>query len=338
VTRSTQAPMNGEHRQLRMRLVAIGFSLSVGVALMGAKFYAWHLTRSSAILSDALESIINVAASSFALASILIAARPPDEGHPYGHGKIEFFSAGFEGALIALAALGIFKTGLEHLLDPRILPRLDRGLLVLAAAGIVNLALGAGLVRVGRRTASLTLVADGRHVLTDVFTTAGVLFGLLLVRFTGLTWLDGATACAVGIQILWTGGSLMRHSFSGLMDERDPALLEKVSRLLVAHRQPSWIDIHQLRALRAGSLTHIDFHLILPRDLSLEAAHREGKVLEEAIIAAFEGHARVMIHLDPCKDLDCPVCRQYACSMRNGDPRELPDWDWRRLTLSGDGP
>ncbi len=330
--------MPAERRQLRQRLVAIAISLVVGAVLMGAKFYAWRLTRSSAILSDALESIINVAASAFALVSILIAARPPDEGHPYGHGKIEFFSAGFEGALIVLAALGIFKTGLERLLHPQALARLDTGLLMLAGAGIVNLILGTGLIRVGRRTSSLVLEADGRHVLTDVFTTAGVLLGLILVRFTGWTWLDGATACAVGLQILWTGGSLVRTSFSGLMDERDPALLEKVSRLLVAHRQPSWIDIHQLRALRAGSLTHIDFHLILPRNLSLEAAHREGKVLEQAIITAFDAQASVLIHLDPCQDSDCPVCRQHACQMRTGEPRELPAWDWRRLTQSGNGP
>jgi cation diffusion facilitator family transporter len=310
-------------------------SLAVGVLLLGAKFTAWRLTGSSAILSDALESIINVVASLFALASLTIAARPPDEDHPYGHGKIEYFSAGFEGALIILAAGGIFVAGVERLSVPRPLPRLDAALLLLVGAALVNLALGLGLVRIGRRTASLTLVADGKHILTDVATSAGVVAGLLLARQTGYWWFDGATACAVGVQILYTGGGLVRVAFSGLMNTRDPQLLEQVSRLLAANRQPNWIDIHQLRAWRAGTLVHIDLHLILPRDLSLDAAHGEGKELERMLADAFGGQASVLIHLDPCTSPTCPVCGRYGCDLRSHRGGEQPTWDWQRLTQPG---
>ena len=200
---------------LGARLPAILISFVVGLLLMGVKFYAYRLTGSSAILSDALESIINVVASGFAIASILIASKPPDADHPYGHGKVEYFSAGFEGALIILAAFGIFRTALPRILNPQPLPYLSEGLLILLAAGLVNLLLGVGLIRVARKTDSLVLMADGKHILTDVYTSGGVVIGLWLVSLTGYYWLDGAIACAVGLNILVTGGMLVRQSIAG---------------------------------------------------------------------------------------------------------------------------
>jgi cation diffusion facilitator family transporter len=324
-----------ERDRVKSRVVAAGLSLVVGASLMGVKFYAFRLTHSSAILSDALESIINVVASSFALGSILIAAKPPDESHPYGHGKIEYFSAGFEGALIMLAALGIFKAGLSGILEPRELPRLETGLFLILGAGLVNLVLGVGLVRVGGRTGSLALIADGKHVLTDVYTSGGVFLGLLLVRYTGWYWLDGTVACAVGLQILISGGRLVRQSFEGLMDASDSALLDEIAGLLEERRKDIWIDVHQLRAWRSGGLIHIDFHLILPRDLSLEEAHCQGKELENIIRSHFQGAAGVLIHLEPCVDQDCPICSRRACRLRKEDRKKEIDWDWRTLTLQG---
>lgn len=326
-----------ERSHKQQRLIAGWLSLVLGAALMGVKFYAWKITGSSAILSDALESIINVAASGFALVSIFVSALPPDEGHPYGHGKIEFFSAGFEGGLIILAAIAIFKTGFERIWAPVAIRQLDMGLFFIAGTAVVNLALGIGLQVIGRKTASLPLIADGRHLMTDVVTTAGVLIGLLLVRYTGKLWLDGAVACTVGLQILWTGASLVRTSFSGLMDEQDSALIEKVGRLLMKNRRPAWIDIHQLRAWRSGSLTHIDFHLILPRNLTLQDAHQEGKDLEMRIVNAFNGRASVLIHLDPCNDPECPGCLWYACGLRKrGVGTAAPVWDWKQFTRGKD--
>ncbi len=169
------AVMEKDH--FKNRLVAISLSLLLGTALMLLKFYVYWLTQSSAILSDALESIINVVASAFALGSVVLSAKPPDSTHPYGHEKIEYFSAGFEGALIVFAAFGIFWTAWPQILQPHELPNLGSGLLILLGTSAVNLALGLGLIRVGSRTSSLVLVADGKHILTDVFTSAGVLAG-----------------------------------------------------------------------------------------------------------------------------------------------------------------
>jgi cation diffusion facilitator family transporter len=323
----------GAKAGFRTRLTAIGLSFGIGAALMAVKFYAFYLTGSSAVLSDALESIINVAASAFAGLSIFLAARPPDESHPYGHGKIEFFSAGFEGALIILAAVGIFRTGLMHLQEPRSLPNLEGGLLILLAAGIVNLALGWMLLKTGRRTHSLTLIAEGRHVMTDVYTTGGVLIGLLLVYLTGWIWLDGAVACIVGVNILVTGGRLLYHSYSGLMDASDPDLIREVSGLLLEHGEKTWIDIHQLRAWKAGVHIHIDFHMVLPRTFSLEQAHEHARRLELLLLDHFERNASVLIHMDPCTDPDCPQCRESACDLRKHPPSNPPESAaQRRLT------
>jgi cation diffusion facilitator family transporter len=324
-----------EKEHLRMRLVAIGLSFLVGASLMALKFYAYRLTHSSAILSDALESIINVVASAFALGSILLAAKPPDESHPYGHGKIEYFSAGFEGALIILAALGIFKAGIGHILHPQPLPRLEMGLALLLGAGLINLLLGIGLVRVGRRTHSLALVADGKHLLTDVYTSGGVLAGLLLVRQTGWYWLDGAVACLVGLNILVIGAKLVRQSFSALMHASDPDLLKEIATLVAEHRKGVWIDIHQLRAWRSGNFVYIDFHLVLPRDYSLEEAHGEVKELERLIADHFGGAASVLIHTDPCTDTECPVCRRHLCGLRQNDYGGAVSWKWQTLIQQG---
>ena len=324
-----------ERQLIKARLVAITLSLLVGVVLMAAKFYAYGITGSSAILSDALESIINVVASAFALFSVVTAARPPDDDHPYGHGKIEFFSAGFEGALITIAAIGIFIAGWEHLFSPRPLPQLQNGLLLLFIAAGINLALGLFLVRVGRRTDSLILVADGRHVLTDVYTSGGVLLGLLLVHFSGWLWIDGAIACVVGAQILTTGIALVRHSFSGLMDASDPQVIARVTRLIAQNRKETWINVHRLRAWRSGNLVHIDFHLVMPRDFSLAQAHGEVKELEQIIISDFQGRASVLIHMDPCRDPDCPVCQKTACGLRRAAAVKTQSWTPETLTRPG---
>jgi cation diffusion facilitator family transporter len=321
----------------RRRLAFICLSFLTGFLLMAAKFYAYRLTRSSAILSDALESIINVVASAFAIGSIVMAAMPPDENHPYGHGKIEFFSAGFEGALIIVAAFGIFRTGIPRLLDPQPLPHLDSGLLILMGTSVVNLMLGFSLVRVGRRTDSITLVADGRHVLTDVYTSVGVVMGLFLVKLTGWLRLDGLVACLVGLNILVTGFALVRQAFHGLMDAADPAVLKGLSELLISNRCKNWIDIHQLRAWKSGDHTHIDMHLVLPRDCSLEAAHNEAKKVEALVIEHFRGRASALIHMDACIEDDCPVCRSRMCGLRSESPQEDLKWSLDTFTSQKDG-
>ena len=321
---------------MKTRLTAIGLSLGIGAVLMAAKFYAFHLTGSSAVLSDALESIINVVASAFALASIIFSARPPDESHPYGHGKVEYFSAGFEGALIILAALGIFKTGVSHLLDPQPLSRLDLGLLILFGTSIVNCLLGIGLLRTGRKTRSLALIADGKHVLTDVYTTSGVLVGLVLVHFTGWLWLDGAIACLVGLHVLFSGGKLVKEAVSGLMDTTDPEVVDEIADILIRNRRADWIDIHRLRVMRSGAHIHVDFHLILPRHLSLEDAHEESRIAEQLVLDHYQGEASVLIHMDPCLEDQCPVCGHVPCDARTADAKSKIPWTRESLIMSGD--
>ncbi len=327
---NTQADVN-----LRNHLLAISASLLIGAGLMAVKFVAFYFTNSAAILSDALESIINVVAAGFALGSILVAAKRPDPSHPYGHGKVEYFSAGFEGALIVLAALGIFYAAWPRLLHPQAIPKLEKGTLLVLGAAVVNLVLGAILLIVGRRTKSIVLVADGKHILTDVYTTIGVVLGLVGVYFTGWNWLDGAVAILVGLNILVTGARLVHQAGSALMDTSDPELLEEICQVIAGHRRPMWIDIHQLRARRSGTHVFIDFHLILPRDLSLEASHDEVKKLEKILNDYFQGQADILIHADPCMEPECPICGHDPCEHRREGTKMQRLWRRDTLTCNG---
>ncbi len=324
--------------QIRTRLLAIMASLAIGMALMGLKFYAYYLTQSAAILSDALESIINVIASAFAMVSILISAKPADKTHPYGHGKVEYFSAGFEGALIMLAAIGIFKLGWMHIRSAAPLPNLGDGMLLLLGATVVNLVLGLALVRIGRQTESLPLIADGKHVLTDVYTSGGMLIGLFLVQITKLYWLDGLIAMLLGVNILVTGFLLVRQSVSGLMNTRDPLLLKEIADLLEKQRQEQQIDVHNLRAWRSGSEVHIDFHLILPGDFTLEQAHRESDRLESIINEHFQHQSTVLIHLDPCTVENCPICAMRRCQSRQEPYTQQTDWSAQCIGFDSECP
>jgi cation diffusion facilitator family transporter len=319
-------------QSLRMRAILLSFV--AGIVLMGLKFLTFYLTHSSAVLSDALESIINVVASAFASLSIWMSAKPPDSEHPYGHGKIEYFSAGFEGALIIAAAIGIFYTAVQHIVHPHPLPHLDEGIGLLLGATVVNLLLGIFLIRIGRRTDSLALEADGKHIMTDVYTSFGVILGLVLVRWTGWLRLDGIVAGLTGLNILFTGSRLVFYSLARLMDASDPALLERIAQLLQEFRRPQWIDIHQLRAWRAGRMIHIDLHLVLPVDISLDQAHFEAKNLEQMLIRQFQGNASVLVHMDPCETEDCPVCGRPTCDMRRHQQSLDTAWNRQRLTQS----
>ncbi len=330
---SDQPALNPATHQ-RLRIKAILLSLVVGTVLLAVKFWTYHITLSSAVLSDALESIINVAGSGFATISIWIAAKPPDVGHPYGHGKIEYFSAGFEGALIIGAAVGIFYNGFRHLLQPQTLPNLQEGISILIGATVVNLLLAMFLLHTGRRTDSLALTADGKHLLTDVITSGGVVVGLVLVHLTGWLWLDGAVACLVGFNILVSGGKLLSQSSARLMDASDPDLLERLTRIIESHRRPEWIDIHQLRAWRAGSLIHVDLHLVLPKDVLLAEAHHEAKILELMLMEQFQGNASILIHMDPCDVVKCPICGKADCCSREHFQAGSIKWERDHLTRS----
>jgi cation diffusion facilitator family transporter len=301
---------------LRVRLTAGIVSLVVGSALLAAKFVAYQLTGSTAILSDALESIVNVIAATFAIGGLVFAGRPADRSHPYGHGKIEFFSAAFEGGLIAFAAVLIVYEAGSSLLYGNAVRQLDWGLMITAAAGAVNLGLGLFLIRTGRSAHSLTLVADGQHVISDFWTSAGVVVGLLLVRVTGIVWLDPLVAALVGLNLAVTGGRLVRHAAGGLLDEEDTVLLNKLIVALNASVVPGIIRVHRLRAIRSGRFSHMDAHLVVPEFWAVERAHDAADAFEREVITACGIEGEIVFHTDPCRRIYCARCDIADCPIR----------------------
>ncbi|MEN8181749.1 MAG: cation diffusion facilitator family transporter [Myxococcota bacterium] len=300
------------------RLRAGGLALGVGFLVFLGKLAVYTATGSTAVLSDALESVVNVVAAALLLYSLIVAARPADRDHPYGHGKVEFFSSGVEGALIAVAALLILvEAGRALLLGPEV-RNLDTGVVALAGITLVNGALGMVLIRTGRRAHSVALVADGQHVLTDVWTSVGVLAGLLAVRLTGWTPLDPLMAIAVAINILRMGWKLVRAAIGGLMDEADQDLLSRVASILEVRREPWWIDVHGLRTFGSGALRHTDLHLAVPRFFDAERLHAIHDEVRRVVNEATGMPGDVIVHFDPCRPRQCPSCTLSECPVRAG--------------------
>jgi cation diffusion facilitator family transporter len=298
------------------RLRAGALSLFVGAAVLGAKFWAWRLTESAAVYSDAMESIVNVVAAVFALGAIAFAARPADANHPYGHGKMEFFTAVFEGGLVAFAAVMILYEGVRDLVQGPAVRELDLGLLVLGGASVANLLLGLHLVRTGRRTRSPALEADGRHVLSDVWTSGGVIGGLLLVKATGLVWLDPVVAIGVGALLCVAGARLVREAAGGLLDEEDPALLEELAGLLGRMPVEGAIEFHEVRAIRSGGHVHVDAHAVVPEFWTVAEAHDRAEAMERWLIGNWSRDGEIVFHLDPCRRAYCDRCPLAGCAVR----------------------
>jgi len=307
-----------------VRIRAGAVSLVVSILLLAAKYQAYRLTGSTAILSDALESIVNVVAAVFALGGIIFAGRPADRNHPYGHGKIEFFSAAFEGGLIAFAAVLILYEVVLGLVVRLQLRELDTGLLIVSGAGLANLALGLFLIQTGRKHQSLTLVADGQHVLADFWTTVGIVVGLLLVRVTGLWWLDPLVAAVVAVNLMWTGFRLVRHAAGGLLDEEDTLLLNRLLGVLGGYVGQGIIRVHHLRAIRAGRFHHVDAHLVVPEFWSVDRAHEVAEDLAERVIRKLGVDGELIFHTDPCHRAYCPMCDLDDCPVRREPFRARP--------------
>ncbi|MFZ1280467.1 MAG: cation diffusion facilitator family transporter [Ignavibacteriaceae bacterium] len=250
--------------QLAIRKKAAIISLVVGFGMFFIKIGAYLITGSAAIFSDAIESIVHVMATSMALYSIILSSRPADDSHPYGHGNVEYFSAGIEGFLIAIAAIVIIYESVVAIISGPELKQLGIGAVIITIASVVNLILGNYLIKTGKKTNSLTLVADGKHVLTDSITSFGVIAAVLLVIFTGIELLDPIIAILVALNILFTGYKLIRESIGGLMNEVKPETLNKLTDKLISIKKNYWIDIHELRFWQSGDKLFIDFHLILP--------------------------------------------------------------------------
>ena len=300
----------------RIRLRAGLISLTVSLLMLAAKYQAYRMTRSTAVLSDALESIVNVVAAVFALGGLVFAGRPADRNHPYGHGKIEFFSAAFEGGLIAFASVVIIYEVVLILLAGAELRQISTGVLIVFATGLVNLVLGWYLVRTGRRYNSLTLVADGKHVIADFWTSAGVVVGLLLVHFTGLAWLDPLVALLVALSLMWTGYKLVRHAAGGLLDEEDPVLLSRVLNALQAYVGHGVIRVHHLRAIRSGRFHHVEAHLVVPEFWSVDKAHGVSEDVAACVIRDLGVEGEMVFHTDPCHRIYCATCDLEDCPIR----------------------
>jgi len=300
----------------RIRLRAGLVSLIVASVLLAAKYQAYRMTGSAAVLSDALESIVNVVAAVFALGGLVFAGRPADRNHPYGHGKIEFFSAAFEGGLIAFASVLVVYGALRSLIQGPEVRQIGLGILIVLGSALVNLALGGYLVRAGRRHRSLILVADGQHVLADVWTSAGIVVGLGLVRFTGLAWLDPVVALLVALWLMWTGFKLVRHAAGGLLDEEDPALLNSVLAALQQHLGNGVIRVHHLRAIRSGRFQHVEAHLVVPEFWSVERAHDLSEEVAARTMRDLGAEGEMVFHTDPCHRIYCSVCDLTDCPIR----------------------
>jgi cation diffusion facilitator family transporter len=237
---------------------------------------------------------------------------------------MEFLSAAFEGGLIAFAALVIGYEVVVSLTEGVALRALESGLLIVLGAGLANLALGAYLVRTGRRYDSLTLVADGWHVIADFYTSAGVVIGLLLVRLTGFTWLDPMAAAVVALNLLWTGGRMIRQAAAGLLDEEDPALLDRLLKVLGPHLGGGVIRVHHLRAIRAGRFHHVDAHLVVPEFWSVERAHELTEDLAHRVVKELGVEGEMTLHTDPCHRAYCAMCDLAGCPVRREDFRGRP--------------
>lgn len=300
----------------RARLSAALISLVVGSVLLAVKFIAYRFTGSTAILSDALESIVNVVAALFALSALVFAGRPADRNHPYGHGKIEFFSATFEGGLISFAAVLIIYQAMQGLLFGTKVQSIDLGVLLTIAAGLVNAGLGWFLLRIGRQQRSSTLIADGQHVLSDFWTSLGVAAGLELVAVTDMPIFDPLVALLVGINLVRTGYRLVRHAAGALLDEEDAHLLEQLVAAINANISTGIIRVHFLRAIRAGRFTHADAHLVVPEFWTVEQAHEAADAFERRVLASLEFDGELAFHTDPCRQLYCAACDVEPCPIR----------------------
>lgn len=283
---------------------AIRLSLAIGVLMLIGKWYAYMITGSSAILSDAAESVVHIIAVAFAAYSMWLTYQPADESHPYGHDKVSFFSAGIEGALIIIAALFIIYESVLKLVTGIILQNLDVGTYIIFGASVINLGLGGFLVWRGKKSNSLILIANGKHVLTDSWTSFGVVAGLLLTQFTGWLPFDPLVAMAVAFNILWEGGKLVRQSVGGLMDEANPDLEKKIHAVLKTETEKRHLTYHELRYRDSGISVWIEFHLLFPKGTMLEVAHMVSTEIEANLASALDQKTRIVTHLEPVDDHD----------------------------------
>ncbi|MEI6848014.1 MAG: cation diffusion facilitator family transporter [Chlorobiaceae bacterium] len=305
---------------------------ATGILLFIIKLGAWYITNSVAILTDALESTVNVTSAFIGLYSLYISAKPKDSSHPYGHGKVEFISAAIEGTLISGAGLLIIYEAVKNLSDPKPIGQLDYGILLITVTAIINYLVGAIAVKKGKKNNSLALVASGKHLQSDTYSTIGIIAGLILLFLTKMAWLDSAVALIFALLIVYTGYKIIRDSLRGIMDEADDALLEKMVSLLQANRTENLIDLHNMRIIKYGNTLHLDCHVTVPWYLNVHEAHREIDSLDKLVNESFGENIELFIHTDGCLDYSCEICRKSDCTIRKAPFKHKVDWTVKNIS------
>lgn len=300
--------------------------LAIGALLMVGKFVAYFITHSNTILTDALESIVNIVAGIMGMYSLYLAAKPSDKEHPYGHGKIEFISASVEGTLILATGIMMVVKSTAGFFSPIAIHSLDVGLYIITAAGLLNYILGWKLEKQGKQTNSMTLIASGKHLKTDAYTTIGILIGLAIIFATGQLWLDNTIAIALGLYIAYNGISILRSSIAGIMDEADRDLLVNIIKILNENRRPNLIDVHNMRIIKYGSKLHIDCHVTLPWYFNLNEAHKEIEEIDNLINKHYPQGVEFFIHTDGCIPSSCRICPKTDCEVRQHAFDKRNEW------------
>jgi cation diffusion facilitator family transporter len=322
--------MDHQRKNIRIqRGVAI-----LSVALLLIKLVAYYLTHSVAVLTDALESIVNVVAGFVGLYSLIVSAKPRDADHPYGHGKVEYLSAALEGSMIAIAGVLIFYKSITNLIHPEPIHQLDVGIVLIAATGLVNYFAGSICVREGKKSHSVALVASGKHLQSDTYSTLGILVGLVAIYLTNLYWLDSVVAMLVSGVILYTSYKIIRTSIAGIMDESDHELLAELVTTLNNNRRENWIDLHNLRIIKYGSILHLDCHQTVPWYLNVNEAHAEIDALAEPVRKAFGESLELFVHSDGCLEFSCRICSKLDCPVRKHAFEKRVQWTVENVSIN----
>ena len=303
------------------------FVTALSIVLFVLKFVAYFMTHSLSVLSDALESIVNVLAGIIGLYSLYVASKPKDKDHPYGHGKAEFVSAAFEGSLIITAGFIILYESIATFFEPTTLHNLDNGIWVLLSTAFLNLGGGFIAKKIGKKNKSLALVSSGQHLLIDSFTTFAVTIGIGLVLLTHYNGIDSIIAIAMGVWIIYNGYKIIRESLAGIMDEADMALLEEVIKEINHDRNANWIDLHNLRVIKYGALMHIDCHLTVPWYYNVNEAHFAVDDFIKLIQNKFGASVEFFVHTDGCMSFSCPICTMEACEKRKDNFQKKLNWN-----------
>ncbi len=303
----------------------------LSVVLFVLKITAYYFTHSMAILTDALESIVNVIAGFIGLYSLYVAAKPRDIDHPYGHGKAEFVSAAVEGGLIVAAGIMILYETIQNLIHENPLESLDTGLVLIGITAVINYVAGAYCINLGKKNNSMALMASGKHLQVDTYSTAAIIVGLGMMLLTKLFWLDKAIAGVMGLFIIYNGYKIIRSSLAGIMDEADTELLDKFIAVLNDKKQENWIDLHNLRVIKYGSLLHVDCHFTVPWYLNVHEAHREIDALASLIQEEFGDRIELFVHTDGCLPFSCSICSKTDCTVRQHPFEHKVAWTMENL-------